>query len=42
VLAESADPRYAAEFAKATAPGGLPGFLQIYLARDLGVTLQRR
>jgi hypothetical protein len=22
--------------------GGLPGFLEIYLARDLGVTLRRR
>jgi hypothetical protein len=42
VLTESTDPRYAAEFAKATAAGGLPGFLEIYLARDLGVTLQRR
>ena len=42
VLTESADPRYAAEFAKATAAGGLPGFLEIYLARDLGVMLQRR
>jgi hypothetical protein len=42
VLTESADPRYAAEFAKATAGGGLPGFLEIHLARDLGVTLQRR
>jgi hypothetical protein len=42
VLTESPDPRYAAEFAKATAGGGLPGFLEIYLARDLGVTLHRR
>jgi hypothetical protein len=42
VLTESADPRYAAAFAQATATGGLPGFLEIYLARDLRVTLQRR
>ncbi|TYB95253.1 hypothetical protein FXF53_25090 [Micromonospora sp. WP24] len=42
VLTESVDARYAAEFAKAAAAGSLPGFLEIYLARDLGVTLRRR
>jgi hypothetical protein len=42
VLTEAPDPRYAAAFAKATAAGGLPGFIEIYLTRDLGVTLHRR
>ena len=41
VLTELADPRYVAAFAKATAAGGLPGFLEVYLTRDLGVTLRQ-
>jgi hypothetical protein len=42
VLTDQPDPRYAEAFARQTAAGGLPGFLEIYLARDLGVTLRRR
>jgi hypothetical protein len=42
VLTGTPDPRYAEAFARQTSAGGLPGFLEIYLARDLGVTLQRR
>lgn len=42
VLSDAPDPRYAEAFEKQIAAGGLPGFLEIYLARDLGVTLRRR
>jgi hypothetical protein len=42
VLTDEPDPRYAEAFARQTAAGGVPGFLEIYLARDLGVTLRRR
>ncbi len=42
LLTDQPDPRYAAEFAAAATAGGLPGFLEIYLARDLGVAVRRR
>jgi hypothetical protein len=41
VLTDAPDPRYAAEFERQSAAGGVPGFLEIYLARDLGVKVRR-
>ncbi|MFG1918587.1 hypothetical protein [Micromonospora sp. NPDC048898] len=42
VLTEKPDPRFAAAFDKQAAVGGLPGFLEVYLTRDLGVAVRRR
>lgn len=42
LLTDAPDDRFRAPFADMVAAGWLPGFLEIYLERDLGVTLRRR
>ncbi|MBY3592316.1 hypothetical protein HJA87_20905 [Rhizobium bangladeshense] len=42
VLSEAYAPEIAETFVKMVAAGWLPGFLEIYIQRDLGVSLKRR
>ena len=42
LLTESEDKRFLAPFEKMMREGWLPGFLEIYIARDLGARLSRR
>jgi hypothetical protein len=41
VLTEQNDPRYTEPFKQMVAEGWLPGFLEVYIARDLKVALRR-
>ncbi|GGP00489.1 hypothetical protein [Wenjunlia tyrosinilytica] len=41
LLTEKPDPRFVDAFKAQAAAGGLPGFLEIYLAHDLGVHVRR-
>ncbi|GJL52346.1 MAG: hypothetical protein NPIRA01_35730 [Nitrospirales bacterium] len=42
ILTESSDPRYHQPFKEMVKAGGLPGFLEIYINRDLDVPLSRK
>jgi hypothetical protein len=42
ILTERRDPRFIEPFEQMVKAGLLPGFLEIYIARDLGIALERR
>ena len=42
VLTEAEDPRFKRPFEQMVAAGLLPGFIEEYIKRDMGVALQRR
>jgi hypothetical protein len=42
ILTERRDPRFTEPFEQMVKAGLLPGFLEIYIARDLGIALERR